>query len=63
MPNARRVMHDINESSLGPTYKTCCKCNAMMIQDSRGGLVCINHSTHNTEVDFSGQHNLTDASR
>lgn len=44
------------------TYTTCRKCGSMMIQDHKGGLVCIKpHSDIGN--DFSGQSELTDVSR
>jgi len=45
-----------------PTYDVCRKCGSMLIEDSRGGLKCIN--THeNNNLDFSRQSDLTDVNR
>ena len=45
-----------------PTYKTCRKCNSMLIEDSRGGLKCINTHEDNN-LDFSRHSDLTDVQR
>jgi hypothetical protein len=49
-------------SARKPSYSVCRKCGSMMIEDNRGGIVCIN--THSDiGNDFSGNGELSDAQR
>ena len=43
-------------------YKICQKCGEMMLEDSRGGIICSNCNS-DTGIDFSGQHILRDVKR
>ena len=45
-----------------PTYELCRKCGSMLIEDSRGGLKCINAHEYNN-LNFSRQSDLTDVNR
>lgn len=45
------------------TYKTCRYCGEMLIQAHKGGLECAAGCIPTSEIDFSGQHKLTDVER
>ena len=56
------IQAPLARSARQATYETCRKCGDMMIQDAKGGLVCINpHS--DTGNSLSRQSELTDVNR
>lgn len=46
-----------------PTYKTCRCCGDMMVQDPRGGLICVNNCGCADGVSLSTQREMQDTKR